>query len=86
MGVTKMENIAQKRFSTGAINATIWTNKALKEGKEVTFSTVSFGRRYQDKDGSWKTTSSLRTADLPKAVVVLNKAYEYLTLKKTEES
>ena len=81
-----MENVAQKRFSTGSINATIWTNKALKEGREITFSTVSFGRRYQDKEGSWKTTNSLRANDLPKAVVVLNKAYEYLTLKKTEES
>ncbi len=81
-----MENTIQKRFSTGSINATIWANKTINEGEEVSFSTISFGRRYQDKEGSWKTTNSLRVLDLPKAVMVLNKAYEYLTLKENQES
>jgi hypothetical protein len=34
-----------------------------------------------DKDTQqWKSTTSLRTNDLPKAVLVLNKAYEYVLL------
>ena len=31
----------------------------------------------------WKSTASLRVNDLPKAALVLNKAYEYLVLRST---
>ena len=36
---------------------------------------------YTDKDGNWKSTNSMRINDLPKAALVLNKAYEYLVIK-----
>ena len=72
----------EKKFSTGAIQATVWKNTAKnKQGENVDFRTVSFGRRYKDKTGDWKTTTTLRINDLPKAVIVLNKAYEYLVLR-----
>lgn len=81
-------NMPETRFSTGAVSATVWKNKGLKkDGQEVEFRTISFGRRYQDKEGNWKSTNSLRINDLPKAVVVLNEAYRYLILKeKTDPS
>jgi len=68
-----------KKFTTGGITATIWLNPGVKEG--TTYNTVSFQRTYKDKEGNWKSTSSLRTNDLPKAVMVLEKAYEHLILK-----
>ena len=36
---------------------------------------------YKDKDGVWKSTNSLRVNDLPKAILVLNKAFEYISIK-----
>ena len=42
------------------------------------FRTVSLDRAYKDKNGGWKHAGSLRLNDLPKAALVLNKAYEYL--------
>ena len=42
---------------------------------------MNLQRRYADKDGVWKSTDSLRVNDLPKAVLVLQKAYEYLVLR-----
>ena len=75
-------NMPEMRFSTGAVNATVWKNTGHnKEGQETEFRTISFGRRYQDKEGNWKSTNSLRVNDIPKAVVVLNEAYRYLVLK-----
>tara|TARA_Y100000310_G_scaffold320072_1_gene376102 strand:- start:29 stop:262 length:234 start_codon:yes stop_codon:yes gene_type:complete len=71
-------NQPEKKFSTGAICATIWKNES-KEGNE--FNTVTVERRFQDKEGNWKSTSSLRLNDLPKIAVVVNKAYEHLVLK-----
>ena len=76
------ENIPEKKFSTGVISATIWKNKGIsKDGNPVEFRTVSLQRRYTDKSGEWKSTNSLRINDLPKAILVLNKAYEHIVLK-----
>ncbi len=81
--VNKMENNQpEKKFRAGAIAATVWANEGKnKEGEKNSFNTISFERSYKDKDGKWKSTNSLRINDLPRAVVVLNKAYEYIILK-----
>ncbi len=76
-----MNNIKQK-FSTGAISAVVWSNEGKdSEGKVTEFNTISIERRYQDKEGEWKSTSSFRVTDLPKVALVANKAYEYIVLK-----
>ncbi len=78
------QNVPEKKFSTGAIQATVWRNNAKsKNGEAVEFRTISFDRRYKDKEGNWQSSKSLRITDLPKAVVVLNKAFEYAVLKDT---
>lgn len=70
-----------KKFRAGAVSATIWSNEGHNDkGETVTFKTVSFDRNYMDKEGNWQSTNSLRASDLPKAVLVLQKAFEYLTL------
>lgn len=76
------KNMPEKKFKAGAISATIWTNSAQskKTGEAVSFSTVSLERVYKDKDGSWKNTKAMRLNDLPRAALVLTKAYEYLVL------
>lgn len=74
------KNAPEKKFRAGAISATIWANQTVKDGKVFEYKTVSFERNYKDKDDAWKTTNSLRMQDLPKAVLVLSKAYEYLAL------
>ena len=80
-GVSKMENRPEKVFSTGAVQAAVWKNDAVKDGKKTEFRTVNLQRRYTDKTGEWKSTSTLRINDLPKAALALNKAFEYLVLK-----
>ena len=75
-------NIPEKKFSTGVLSATVWENHGKnKAGEEVSFKTVTFQRRYQNKEGNWQTTNNLRLNDLPKASLVLQKAYEYLVMK-----
>jgi hypothetical protein len=70
-----------KRFQSGAISVTIWENENLSpEGQVQSYKSVSFERRYKDKNGEWKSTNSLRVNDLPKASLILSKAYEYLVL------
>lgn len=80
-------NQPEKRFSTGAISATVWKNNTVsKTGEQVTFRTISLQRGYKDKDDSWKNTTTLRVQDIPRATLVLQKAYEYLSLKDGDSS
>ncbi len=82
MNTESTGNLPEKKFRAGAISATIWKNKAEnKEGSEVEYKTISIERSYTDKEGKWQSTNSFRINDLPKAKVVLEKAYEYLILK-----
>ncbi len=76
-------NLPEKKFSTGAISATVWKNTGInkKDNGSFEYRTVSLQRRYQDKEGVWKTSNSLRINDLPKASLVLDEAYEYIVLK-----
>ena len=79
------KNTPEKKFVAGAVSATIWKNTAQsKTGKEISFDTISLSRNYKDDKDEWKSTNTLRINDLPKAAIVLNKAYEFLTLKEAE--
>ena len=79
MGMQKSPSAPEKKIRAGAISATIWKNDVL-EKPGTTFFSVVLERSYKDKEGNWQKTNSLRTMDVPKACVVLQKAYEYLVL------
>jgi hypothetical protein len=71
-----------KKFAAGGIQVAIWENKG-REGNN--YYTVSFDKRYKDKEGNWKSTTSLKANDLPKAVLALEKAFEFVSLKEPEQ-
>ena len=69
----------EKVFKVGACQAAIFVNEVEKDGKVMTLPKVSLQVRFRDKRGEWKGTSSLSVNDLPKAILALQKAYDYLT-------
>ncbi|MBI2657807.1 hypothetical protein HYX08_03895 [Candidatus Woesearchaeota archaeon] len=82
--MNETRNVPEKKFSTGVITATVWQNQGKsRSGEPVGYRTVSLQRRYKDKSGVWQTANSLRINDLPKAALVLQKAYEYLVIRET---
>src|SRR5690242_13739949 len=82
-GAHTMENKKpEKTFSTGAIQVSVWKNESTtKDGLKSDFRTINIQRRYADKTGEWKSTSTLRVNDLPRAALALSKAFEYLVMK-----
>ena len=70
-------------FSAGAVHASVFVNVRQVSGKATKIPSVSFQKRYLEND-VWKSTTSLNLNDLPKAMMVLMKAYEYL-LSKTKD-
>ena len=78
------KKMPEKKFRASPVSATIWANEAERDGKKTKYFTVSLNRSYKDKAGEWQHTNSMRLSDLPKAILVLSKAYEYLALVDTE--
>lgn len=82
-GASASGNGPAAKFRAGPICATVWQNqgKSKSTGEDVTYNTVSLERSYKDKNGNWQTTNSFRVNDLPRAALVLKKAYEHIVLK-----
>ena len=67
------------KFKHGAVEAAIFENEVKKDGQSFTVRKVVLQRNYLDRNDRWQSTSSLDVNDVPKAVLVLSKAYELLT-------
>lgn len=76
--MSETKNKPEQNFRVGNMTASVWKNEVTKDNKTMAFYTVSLQRSYKDKDNKWKNTDSMRNNDIPKAVMALNKAYEYL--------
>ena len=75
-----------KKYKVGGVQAAIWENQAANpQGQQETFHSVTLERRYKDRDGNWKTSESFRAGDLPKAILLLSKAYEFVALKEVDQ-
>jgi len=75
------KNMPEMKFRAGAVCATVWQNTGQnKDGEETQYNTISIERSYKDKKDEWQSTNSMRINDLPRASLVLKKAYEYLVL------
>lgn len=75
----------EKRFKCGGCEAAVFENEINKGGKTGKIKKVSFQKRYKSSDGEWKSTNSLDINEIPKAILVLSKAYEYLVLGESPE-
>ncbi len=69
----------EKRFKVGACVASVFSNEVDTSDGKIDVKSVSLQRIYKDKDGTFKHTASFKANDIPKAVLALTKAYEYLT-------
>ena len=73
-------------FKVGAVRAAIFRNTLQRGTKTINIGKVILEVRYRDKDGQWKSTHSMSANELPKAILALQKAYEYLMTKKSDEA
>ena len=73
-------------FKVGAVRASVFRNVVTdNNGKTVPLPKVVIEVRYKDKTGQWNGTNSLSLNDIPKAILALQKAYDYVTGHKDPE-
>ena len=71
-----------KVFKAGAVKASIFENNVQHMDKVITNFRVLIDKVYKDANGTWKSTNSFSAHnELPKAIVVLQKAYKYILFK-----
>jgi hypothetical protein len=68
----------EKSFKCGGCEAAVFENEIAKGGTKIPIKKVSFQKRYKNVDGEWKSTGSLDVNEIPKAILVLTKAYDYV--------
>ena len=69
-----------KIIMVGPARATIFMNTVTntKDGQPIQMPKVAFEIRFKDAQGNWQGTTSMTLAELPKAILALQQAYEYL--------
>lgn len=67
----------------GLLFVTIWAQASAKEPERV-FHSVSIERRYQDADGNWRSTKSMRPHDLPRLASLLQQAHDLIPKREDE--
>jgi hypothetical protein len=76
----------EKSFRIGAVRASIWKNiRQNKDGKTFETRTVTLDRSYKDKEGNYKSTHRFTANEVPKAILLLQRSYEYLIVAPEEE-
>ena len=81
-----MANRPEKSIKVGGVEAAIFENEIVKGGKKISIKKVSFQKRYKSAEGEWKSTGSLDVNEIPKAILVLSKAYEYICTGSGDDS
>jgi hypothetical protein len=75
----KRKSRPEKIIMVGPCRVSIFRNTCLKDGKEIEIPKVLLEVRYKDRQGKWRGTHSLALHEIPKAILALEKAFEYLT-------
>lgn len=76
----------EKIIMVGPCRASIFRNQFVKDGKTIDIPKVVFEIRFKDKrTGQWRGTSSMSINEIPKGILALQKAFDYLlSNKKTQ--
>ncbi len=74
-----------KEFRSGSIKAAIWRHDAQQDGRTFARYSVRIQKSYRDKAGDWQTTEYYNREDLPHVVLLTNKAFEFISLKESQE-
>ena len=76
----------EKEFRCGGISAAVWRNDVEKDGRTTVRHSISIQKRYQDKNGNWKTTKSWFPEELARLRLVIEKCMEYCMLSESADS
>ncbi|MFC1805370.1 hypothetical protein ACFL09_00120 [Planctomycetota bacterium] len=72
-----------KEFRAGTIKAAVWRNESEQDDEITVRFSVRIQKRFK-RDGEWQDTNYYFPEDLPKLCLVTEKAFEFTTLRESE--
>ena len=75
-----------KDFRSGGIQASVWRNESEKDGQTVVRHSVRIQKQFRKEDGSYEDTQYYFRDDLPRLVLVAQKAFEFISLKESKDT
>ena len=73
-----------QEFRAGGVKAAIWKREVQKDNRTVVEYSVKITRSYRDKQNEWHESDTYFPHDIPKLILVAQKAYEFVFLKQHE--
>ena len=73
-----------ERHRAGSVSCALWENEISVNGQQKTILKASLDRRYQDRNGNWKSSQSFSRNEIPLAIHCLKKAFESIIEKAKE--
>lgn len=73
-----MTNNPEKKFRAGGCSATVFVNQFQTPTGMKAARNVVLERTYKDQDGQFQTSKSFSMNDIPKAILALQQAYQYI--------
>lgn len=75
-----------KDFRSGNIQASIWRNEAEKDGQTVVRHSVRIQKQFRNDGGDYQETNYYFRDDIPKLILVAQKAFEFIALSESKEA
>ena len=69
----------EKIIMVGPCRVSIFRNLVWKDGQQIEIPKLVLEVRYKDRHGRWRGTPAISLRELPKAILALQKAFDYLT-------
>ena len=74
----------ETKFRAGGCSAAVFVNQFETPTGPKVAKNVVLERTYKGKDGSFQTSKSLSVNDIPRAILVLQKAYAHIVMQQNE--
>jgi len=75
-----------KDFRSGGIQASVWRNEVERDGQTLVRHSVRIQKQFRTEDGDYENTDYYFRDDLPKLILVAQKAFEYIALKESRDA
>jgi len=74
------------KFRAGPVSSAVWKDEVQMPRGVVTIYRVTIQRRYKDKNGEWRNSSSFNRNEIPLAMLCFQKAFEKIIELQNAES
>ena len=75
-----------KDFRCGGVQASVWRNEVEKNGQTVVRHSVRIQKQFRKEGGDYENTEYYFPDELPRLILVAQRAYDYVTLVESKDS